>query len=78
MKLNCVAFVSKLFSFVFLRLSSLAETVPQNQHMYVNKSRASIIKILKVLLMALFNLFLYELKRFVLSGVLKEYDRCMK
>jgi hypothetical protein len=69
---------NNILSFIFLRLSSLAESIPQNQNMYVNKFRVSIFTILKVLLIAIFNLIFYELKRFTLANELNEYARCMK
>lgn len=66
-----------IFSFVFLRLSSLAECIPQNQAKYVNKSKANIFKIFKILSMAVITTILLEVKRFILAKRLKEYYRCM-
>ena len=59
-------------------LSSLAESIPQNQHMYVNKFKASILTIFKVFLIAFFNLIIYEFKRLFLVRQIKEHARCMK
>jgi len=69
---------NNIISFVFFRLSSLAETIPQNQDMYVNKFKVSILTILQVLLNSIINLIIFEFKRFVLAYEIKEYNRCMK
>lgn len=69
---------NNILSFTFLMLSSLAESIPQNQHMYVNKFKASILTIFKVFLIAFFNLIIYELKRLFLVRQIKEHARCMK
>jgi len=69
---------NNIVSFVFFRLSSLAETVPQNQDLYVNKFKVSILKIIKLLLNSIINLIVFEFKRFSLAHEIKEYNRCMK
>ena len=69
---------NNIISFVFFRLSSLAETIPQNQDMFVNKFKVSILTILQVLLNSIINLIIFEFKRFVLAYEIKEYNRCMK
>mgnify|MGYP003998313919 FL=1 len=64
---------NNIFSFVFLRLSSLAESTVENQNKYVNKSKANIFKIFVVLSMAVINTIILELKGFYLKNKVKEY-----
>jgi hypothetical protein len=64
---------NNIFSFVFLRLSSLAESTIENQDKYVNKSKANIFKIFVVLSMAVINTIILELKGFYLKNKVKEY-----
>jgi hypothetical protein len=64
---------NNIFSFVFLRLSSLAESTVENKDKYVNKSKANIFKIFVVLSMAVINTIILELKGFYLKNKIKEY-----
>jgi len=64
---------NNIFSFVYLRLSSLAETTVENQDKYVNKSKANIFKIFTFLAMAVINTIILELKGFYLKSKVKEY-----
>jgi len=64
---------NNIFSFIFLRLSSLAESTVENQDRYVNKSRINIFKIFTFLSMAVLNTIMYEIKGFTLKSKVKEY-----
>ena len=63
-----------IFSFIFLRLSSLAETLPQNQHLYVNKKNVGILKIFIFLIKTLINLININIKSFFLQKIINEYQ----
>jgi hypothetical protein len=65
---------SNIFSFLFLRLSSLAETVPENQDKYVNKSKLNLFKVFILLSTTVIKTVLLELKRISLSNKIKEYS----
>ena len=63
-----------IFSFVFLRLSALAESLPQNQNIYVNKSKLNRIEIFWFLTTSIITTIILELQRLTLSKKIKEYQ----
>lgn len=69
---------NNILSFIFFRLSSLAETNPENQNMYINKSKLSFFKILKIMLNSIINLIIFKLKKIFLAKEIRAYNKCKK
>lgn len=67
-----------ILSFIFLRLSALAETIPQNQYMFINRTSLNFFDKIRIFMFAMFNIVLYIFKWVVLHREIKEYIKCKK
>lgn len=65
---------NNIISFTLLRLSALAESTPENQSLYVNKTNLSIVQIFLYLTKTIINFVLHKLKAIIIySNLIKEY-----
>lgn len=65
---------NNIVSFALLRLSALAETIPENQLLYVNKKCLNKIEISLYLIKTIINFLLHKIKaKIIYANLIKEY-----
>lgn len=65
---------NNIVSFTLLRLSALAETIPENQFLYVNKKSLNIVRIFYYLIETIVSFILHKIKaKVIYINLIKEY-----